>query len=366
MAVPKASLGTADPPTVPAFFNPAAATNRDISVAVVASTSGRSFCDALAGVGARGVRVSNEVREAVEVTLVDINAASLALAKRSARLNGVQPRCTFAIKDANAFLWSRGRPEERFDYVDVDPFGTPAPYLQGAFNAIKDEGIVSVTATDTAVLCGVYPDVARRRYGGISVNNSFHHETAVRILANACRKVAGSLDIGVRPVLAHSTRHYVRVYLRALVGASKADQSMKGEGFVISCPKCGEVSSSSEPSRTCGVCGAKAKCAGPLWLSSIVDEELLSDALSFLEKRELLPAARTIGPLAGVGGFPPYSYSLEGICSKLKVPSVPMGSVREGLERRGFKTAPQPFESTGLKTDARFSDVLAAAKEVSG
>jgi len=363
--VPKVSLGSAEPPTVPAFFNPAASRNRDITVAVVAATRGKSLCDALAGVGARGLRVANEIRRRVAITFLEINPDSMALARRSARANGVQDRCSFVGKDANAYLWSRGRTNERFDYVDIDPFGSPAPYLQGAFNAVEDGGIVSVTATDTAVLCGVYPKVARRRYWATPLNNSFHHETAARILVDACRKVAGSLDIGVQPVLVHCTRHYIRVFVRATVGASRADQAAEGEGYVVYCPKCGETSASREQRVACRSCGAKAKCAGPLWSSSLIDAEMFPRVLRHLGDRKLTEALGILEPLADVDKFPPYSYSLEDICSRLRVPSVPPRLVRDSLEKRGFRTGVQPFERTGLKTDARFQEVVSAVKEES-
>ncbi|MDV3276882.1 MAG: tRNA (guanine(26)-N(2))-dimethyltransferase [Nitrososphaerales archaeon] len=363
LTVPKASVAGPVPPTTPVFFNPAASLNRDISVAVTQADRGRTFCDALAGVGARGVRVANEVGRRMDVTMVDFNSDSLKLAARSARLNGVSKRCSFVTEEANTFLHSLFRRDQKFDYVDIDPFGTPAPYLQAAFKAVSGGGLVSVTATDTAVLCGVYPHVARRRYWATPLNNSFHHETAVRILANACRRVAATIDIGVAPVLAHSTRHYLRVFLRAEVGASKADESMKNEGYVIRCAKCGHVTQATEPSSKCEKCGARARSAGPLWAGRMVDQGVLEATLLACRKRKFAMAAKVIESLVGLNEFPPYSYSLEEICSTLKVASVSPEKVAESLESKGFKTHGQPFEKTGLKTDALHEDVVSAVRE---
>ena len=365
LLVPEGSLGKAEPPTVPAFFNPAASTNRDITVAAIQATRGRSFCDVLSGVGARGIRVAREVRRELDVAFVEVNAVSLGLAKRSARINGVMRRCTFVKGDANAFLWARNRNEQRFDYVDVDPFGTPAPYLQGALNAVTDGGLISITATDTAVLCGVYPRTARRRYRATPLNNSFHHETAVRILVNACRSVGGALDIGVFPVLAHSTRHYIRAYLRAEVGASKADEAMKSEGYVSACRKCDDVSAGAEPVRVCSRCGGKNSVAGPLWVSRLSDSSFLAGTTTASKKLGFGRAPKVLESLAGVDDFPPYSFSLEEICSKLRVASVSPEKVGESLWRNGFRTHVQPFEKTGLKTDAAYADVVSAVREAS-
>ncbi|TLY15508.1 MAG: tRNA (guanine-N1)-methyltransferase, partial [Thaumarchaeota archaeon] len=92
--VPTASLTRSEPPTTPFFFNPAASINRDISVAMTEAVSGGgTFCDSLAGVGARGVRVANELSRRMNVTMVDFNPSALRVAERSARANSL--RCDF-------------------------------------------------------------------------------------------------------------------------------------------------------------------------------------------------------------------------------------------------------------------------------
>jgi len=247
----------------------------------------------------------------------------------------------------------------------VDPFGTPAPYLSGAINAVADGGLISITATDTAVLCGVYPRTSRRRYWSSSLNNAFHHETAIRILVNACRRVGGALDIGVRPVLAHSTRHYIRAYVRAEVGASKADEAMKSEGYVSVCSRCGDISAGAEPIAVCALCGGKCKVAGPLWVSGLTDRAVLTAAISTCKKLGFGAAAKALEPIAGVDDFPPYSFSLEEICSKLRVASVSPTKVGDLLHSKGFRVHVQPFEKTGLKTDAPCSEVESAARAAS-
>src|SRR2546428_7491225 len=254
--VPSASLTRSEPPTTPFFFNPAASVNRDISVAITEAVSGRTFCHSLAGIGARGVRVANELSRRMDVTMVDFNPSALRVAEKNARANSLK-RCDFVRSEANTFLFSTFRRDSKFDFVDIDPFGTPVPYIQGAFGAAADGGVVSLTATDTAVLCGVYPEVCRRRYSSVPLKNDFKHETALRILLNACRRIAGMNDIGIEPIAAHSTRHYLRVYARAKVGATQADRSRGHEGFISSCERCGERGSSSLATVRCDGCGAR-------------------------------------------------------------------------------------------------------------
>ncbi len=121
LIVPKVSLERAEPPTTPAFFNPAASTNRDISVALTEASTGTTFCDSLAGVGSRGIRIAHEVSRRMNVTLVDFNTLSLRLARRSALLNNVGRKCKVVEAETNSFLYSRFRRNEKFDFVDIDP-----------------------------------------------------------------------------------------------------------------------------------------------------------------------------------------------------------------------------------------------------
>lgn len=365
LVVPKVSLEKPEPPTSPVFFNPAAAVNRDISVAITEASRGVGFCDALAGVGSRGIRIAREVRRTMQVALVDFNAESLRLARRSAKLNGVGRKCRVFHHEANSYLYSRFRRDEKFDFLDIDPFGTPVPYIQSAFSAISDGGILSFTATDTAVLCGVYPRVAKRRYGASTLNNAFHHETAVRVLVDCCRRLAAALDIGIVPLAAHATRHYVRVYVRADVGATKADAAAAHEGYVMECRSCRHLFSADALIPVCAQCGGRVGHAGPLWVGSLVDEKLVEQAVQACERLGFSEAAETLGPLTTVDAFPPYGYSLEAACSSLGIASVAPAKVVSALASRGFRSGVQPFEKSGLKTDATYRDVVAAVKEAS-
>jgi tRNA (guanine26-N2/guanine27-N2)-dimethyltransferase len=362
LLVPEESLSPV-PPTVPVFYNPAASVNRSVSVAVTEATEGLTFCDALAGIGARGLRIAKEVDRSLAVTMVDINAESMSLGKRIARLNGVYARCGFVPSEANSFLYSRYGKDEKFGYVDVDPFGTPVPFIQAALRATKDGGIASFTATDTAVLCGVHVRVAERRYGGTPVNNHFHHETGIRLLLNALRIEAASIDLGIRPVAVHSTRHYIRVFVRVEVGPSKAEATRGSEGYIFCCSRCSNVSEGLAPEYSCGECGGRLKVAGPVWLGDLTETKTLQKAVLASEKLGLPEATKVMSSLFDVDAFPPWSFSIEGICSALRIASVPDARVAELLRNQGYKTLRQPLEKTGLKTDAKHAAVAEAVRE---
>ena len=365
LVVPEPSLGSPLPPRSPIFFNQAASVNRDVSVAIAEAVGGATFCDSMAGAGARGLRVANEVRASKEVMLVDINNESVDAARRSASLNGVKSKCEFRVGDTSSVLASRYGRDMKFEAVDLDPFGSPIRHLCAAVSAIKDGGVLSITATDTAVLCGVYPATARRRYGAVPMNNSFHHETAIRILLNSVRKAAAPLDIGTSPVAAHATRHYLRAYVRLEYGAARADSSLKREGYLVACPQCGEVSASASERSSCGSCGKRARFAGPLWLGPLSDSSTLRRSASVAEGRGFVEAARILSSLGGVDGFPPWSYNIEETCSRLGVASVSEGRVTALLSGSGYMTMRQPLETKGMKTTAPIRAIEDAVRSLS-
>ena len=363
LTVPAASLLVDPPPTSPVFFNPAAALNRDISVCLTAAMGGLTFCDAMAGVGARGLRVAKEVARIDHVVLVDFNGQALGIARKAAALNRVMRKCEFSQSETSSYLYSRYGRDKRFDFVDVDPFGTPVGQIQGAIRATSDGGLLSVTATDTAVLCGVYPKVARRRYGATPLNNHFNHETAIRLLAGVVAREAAALDIGVRPVAAHSTRHYVRIFFSVSTGAAKGNSALTNLGHVAWCPSCGWVSASPEPRSSCDSCGKKVRLAGPGWVGPLTDEVLLRSARKVARGLGLPGASEAFAALSGVDDFPPWSFSIDDICSTLGISTVPESDVYRALMEAGHSAMRTPFEKKGLKTSAGYAEVVRAISD---
>ncbi len=363
--VPAASLGGRLPPTHPVFFNPAARTNRDISVAVAAVTRPATYLDALAATGARGLRIAKESSRDVRVTLLDFSEPSLAVARRSVRRNRLGGRCTVVHGESARFLASRFERQEKFDAVDVDPFGTPAPLVLAATMAASDGAMLSVTATDAAVLCGVYPAVSLRRYGALAVRSEYVHETGLRILLGFAARMGGINDIGIEPVAAHSTLHYLRVFFRVRRGAKAADGSVRSIGYVTQCNACGDRSEGPTSLQRCPRCGSRVHSAGPLWTGGLLDNEVVDGAAGFSESRGWTDAAGTLVSLRNVDRFPPYSYSTERACSRMRIPSVSARRALEALENAGFAAAGQPFEGGGIKTDASYEQFSSALREAS-
>jgi tRNA (guanine26-N2/guanine27-N2)-dimethyltransferase len=302
LLVPIESLRTKVPPRIPAFFNPAARLSRDISILIYTSfirlNSSQfkkvpiTLADAFSGVGARSIRVAKETTSVDRVILNDLNSIALEAAKESAKINYVEDKCSYSQKDVHVFLNERNsNKKERYVIVDLDPFGSPSPFVDSLLRAVTDGGLVSVTATDTAVLHGKHPKVCFRKYYSKPINCTYSNETAVRILISFIGLVAGRMDLSIEPVFAHSHRHYSRVYVRVHVSSNEANKLVDNLGYVTHCFNCGdrrEHSLTSQLPLSC-ICESnssdynnikrKLTVAGPLWIKPIFNKRLISDVL---------------------------------------------------------------------------------------
>ncbi|MEE8402774.1 MAG: hypothetical protein V3R93_03385, partial [Candidatus Hydrothermarchaeaceae archaeon] len=92
--------GTGKKQRGPVFYNPRMRLNRDVCCSFVRTLGEITFADALAGSGAKGIRVANETESAV--FLNDANEHAVALIKKNAALNGVETEVF--NEDANHFL----------------------------------------------------------------------------------------------------------------------------------------------------------------------------------------------------------------------------------------------------------------------
>ena len=70
--------------------------------------------------------------------------------------------------------------QTRFDVIDLDPYGSPTPFLDAAVQSVADGGLLCITATDMAVLCGNTPETCYTKYGAISLKTKACHEFALR------------------------------------------------------------------------------------------------------------------------------------------------------------------------------------------
>src|SRR4030042_120778 len=129
---------------MPVFYNPRMLMNRNFSVLVVQAFQkemGRSLIisDPMAGSGVRVARFMLEVSGIDSIYANDISPAAYQQIIQNLVLNSIpSDRVKLSTMDANLFFLQRH--QKKNDYIDVDPFGSPAPFLFNAFHALRMTG----------------------------------------------------------------------------------------------------------------------------------------------------------------------------------------------------------------------------------
>jgi len=195
---------------------------------MISSLGISGYLDALAASGIRGMRAAKEA--GADVSFNDVSSQACQLIEKNLDRNALSGEVT--CKNANSLLHER-----HFQAVDLDPFGTPSPYLSAASRSARE--YLFITATDTAPLCGAHFMSGVRKYMATPLRTSYHREMGARILLGLAARELARLDRSMQPLLTHVTDHYVRVYLALSNGAKAADRCLENMGYVEHCPGCG-------------------------------------------------------------------------------------------------------------------------------
>ncbi len=134
--------------------------------AATAAEDGLVVLDALAASGLRSIRYFKEVPGVKRVVVNDLEAAAVAQAHKNVAHNQVDPArvCpqrgnAVLVMHQAAYGAEEGQPQAKFDVVDLDPYGSAAPFIDAAVQAVADGGLLCVTCTDLAILNGNHPEV---------------------------------------------------------------------------------------------------------------------------------------------------------------------------------------------------------------
>ncbi|KAM3078268.1 RNA methyltransferase tRNA(m5U54)methyltransferase [Clarireedia jacksonii] len=204
-----------------------------------------TILDALSATGLRALRYAQEIPFATSVTANDL----LPAATKSIELNVKHNRQEGKIKaltgnairhmysfvgDDNREWTGRAPPSGKYDVIDLDPYGTAAPFLDAAVQAVRDDGgLLCVTCTDAGVWASnSYPEKAYSLYGGVTVKGPHSHEAGLRLILHAIATSAARNGLAIEPLLSLSIDFYARVFVR--IYKSPADvKFLAGKTMVV-------------------------------------------------------------------------------------------------------------------------------------
>ena len=359
LLVPKNSLLVNAPPKQPAFFNPRARISRDFSIIAYSTflqnfKGPKVFLDSLAGIGARSIRVANEIESIEKVFVNDVNPNAIEIAMRASKLNNVT-KCDFSENEACRFLSLHSKRDTRGAIVDIDPFGSPTRFLDCGIRATSHGGLLSITATDLPVLHGLYQEACKRKYYGIPVRTEYGNEIAIRLILGCIHMVAGRLDVQIVPLFVQTNMHYYKVYVKVLVRTDPQENI----GYIIHCKSCGHRKMQNEKGISCEVCGTKLESAGPLWTGELYDKVFVDTMLNEQKKFPVDKSCeKTLLKCQNEIGMPATYFTLDEIARKKQCAPPSLSKIIEKLQNDGCKASQTSLNPSGFRTDSRIDKIL--------
>ncbi len=348
---------------LPVFYNPEMERQRNLTVSVLSVFQKQvnkklDVCDPLAGSGVRGIRIKKEVSDIGRVVLNDVTTEAFKLIKKNVKLNRI--KVEVYKKDARILLFEN---RVSFDFIDIDPFGSPIKHLESSAFALKHNSLFAATATDTGALAGSFPKTCFRRYAVRVCRTDFYKELGIRVLITSIQQAFARYNCSFTPLLSY-TNHYFRSFGLVQKNKSSVDRNLKQIGFVSYCAKClfRHFFASQRPALEnvidiCPNCKSKPlELIGPIWLGQMQDNDFVKKVQEDSEKRDfnfkLFEESDT-----------PLYYDFSKVCGKYKLKSEKIDGVIDKLKKSGFKASRSNLCPTGIKTDAEIKKFLNALKD---
>ncbi|NXX77384.1 TRM1 dimethyltransferase, partial [Urocolius indicus] len=342
---------------------------------------GLKVLEALAASGLRSIRFAREVPGLQAVVANDSSARATELMRENVALNQVGHLVTTSMADARTLMYQRKAQRDLFDVIDLDPYGSPSPFLDAAVQAVSEGGLLCVTCTDMAVLAGNSPETCYSKYGAVSLKGKFCHEMALRIILHSLDSRANCYQRFIVPLLSVSADFYVRVFVRVFTGQAKAKASASKQALVYLCMGCGThhlqrlgkatSHGSGFPScrfkfgaamgppvgPTCEFCHQRHQLGGPLWAEPLHDGPFVEQLLTALERNpaRFSTQDRMKGMLSVITEeLPdvPLYYTLDSLSSTIHCNTPSLLQFRSALLHAGHRVSLSHACKNAVKTDA--------------
>lgn len=286
-----------------------------------------TILDALSASGLRALRYAHELPFVTKVTANDLDPAAVEAIERNARHNSLEHAIEATQGDALGHMYSkiaahlslnekqrmRGK-MEKYDVVDLDPYGTAAPFFDAAVQAVRDDGgLLCVTCTDAGVWASNgYPEKCFALYGGVPIKGSHGHEVGLRLILHGLATSAARYGLYIEPLLSLSIDFYGRVFVRIRRSPAAVKFSAGKTMLIYNCGAgCGawstqlllknklypnkkgsgsfykhQLMQGPSADQYCEHCGSKTHIGGPMYAGRIQNPEFIKRILDKLPEAD--------------------------------------------------------------------------------
>ena len=350
------------------FYNPEMKFNRDISCLVLAEDFKSkidkrdyySVCDSMTASGVRAIRYFKELQKIEKehkkqifcIYLNDIKEEALGHAKENLKLNKLDNQTGKKI-----FL-NNGKAESlfsvnKYDFVDIDPFGSSVYYLDSFFGNCMHNCLLATTYTDTAPLCGTYPKTCFIRYFAKPAHMDNMQEIGLRILIAKTNIIAAMHEKTYHPLVSFSRRHYFRFFGRVKKSSKgKIKEHLNNIGYMLYCNKCMErkfvdLDLFNNKDNKCS-CGEVYDYAGPLWTGNLHDTGFCKKISSSAKDEKMKEFIEILMEENKINGI---CYSLHELAKASKKDILRTEKAIEIIKKEGFSASHCHYSGLFIKTD---------------
>ncbi|CUM63604.1 uncharacterized protein PRCAT00001185001 [Priceomyces carsonii] len=389
------------------FYNPIQQFNRDLSITCIRAWSELfqkpdrglddnkkrrvepfiTILEALSATGLRAIRYGHEIPLVKNVVANDLLADAVKSIDRNIIYNDLDLKVTSNEGDAIKFM---SQSNEKFNVIDLDPYGTAAPFIDSAIQAIKDNGILLVTCTDAGVLAGSgYPEKCFALYGGNNFGNTFmggeaNHEVGLRLILNMIASTAAKYKKTIEPLLSLSIDFYFRLIIRVKTSPLEVKKLASKTMISYHCIGCGQKLIQplgringkkfqtpklvSNISGQCGFCESNFNIGGPMWLGNLHDKDFINDVLRINETNDVV----TYGTKERIKGMltvaknelqEPFYFNLNQLSSFFKAPPIPINDFVRALGNLNYEVSLTHAKKNCIKTNAPWIDIFQINKQ---
>lgn len=340
--------------------------------------------EGLSATGLRAIRYGHEVPQTSRIVANDLLAEAVKSINRSAEYNGLQNKVVGHQGDAIKYMGSLAD-SEKFHAVDLDPYGTAAPFIDSAVQLVRDNGLLLVTCTDAGVLAGTgYPEKCFSLYGGNNFGNTAmgseaNHEAGLRLMLGTIASAAARYKKCIEPVLSLSIDYYFRVFVRVTTRPLEVKKLASQTMLAYHCVGCGytvdqrlgrvEGTKFQTPriarhlGDQCPYCERTYHLAGPMWGGQLHDHDFIEEVLR-INANALPEVYGTRDRIKGMLTLAknelatPFYFNLNQLSSCFRAPPMAIDDFTRAVGNMGHAVSLTHAKKNCVKTTAPWEDVL--------
>jgi len=339
------------------FYNPRGIISRELGIALLRVEKSLKedikVMECMAGIGFRTIRYYKEAG-IKNIWANEANEEAVKILQENLKLNNIDD-IKITNFEAKKVLLENALNENRFDFIDLDSFGSPSEFAFSVIMALKIDGVVYLTSTDGFTLCGLKNKASIRNYGIHTINSKFCHELGARAIISHFIKCAGNLNMHFEPLISLYDGYAWRIALRLKKGVENAN--FDKFGYIVYKPENSEfiIFKDNHISQT-------GLISGPVYIGSIHNKNYVQKLIEVSE--DLVNVKKLLQKIINEEDIPLY-YDYQEICDIISISPPPRRRIIKALRKKGFIASETHFNPYGIKTNANYKEFVELLKELS-